>query len=823
MAGETKGGSWNPSPQRKQRRKEKLLECLNKLGDRDTQRAASEEVKQLIKELDNDGMTVLISNLCISGKEHKPFVRKECVRLFCNLADVECPVRGTVLTHPQITKIVKFLRTCLQDSDGGVREAVGEVFGVLASQWVDHHGTPIPGEPSNLFIKNVLEAVAEPKKDVQVAAGLALGQVAESVGPISKELAKELLKWIKHAHFGGKAQLIAAVCSTENGSVKGFMKKSMTTFKPYLGHFIGQPSVGASNGTGILGLLSSKDWPVRKAAAEAVKTAAVLYGPQFSDPKTGKSLIKKSKDALGSTRFDKVKPVREAILDSIQMLEVLDDFVESDSNPLDWATFWEGRGGDTASPLPSGKLLFGGPRRLHQKLAQFVQHPTKLNKTPNIQQSTNSGLKPNEEIRETESRKGTRGVEKESSRKSIPQGAGECCDQGGEVLGAESRGEPRNAQSSPDSFHSANESMMEEGGASEDELKMGLEGASTPPPNPNENRGKRNDADKSTFVERFRKAAAEVDVIAAPELSQAVPDSSRDEEELDDVVDTPRDDVVHEEEEEEDEDDEEEEDEESSEKLPEESWAVTVDRMEALERQQNRLFEMVEALGNRIDTAVMDLQGNFSSMQQAVCVLQEDMAALIGGVTQRSACVSDFRRGVGCPQATIDPEKQSSSPTLADLDGAYAEALSIPNNELQLIRLIQRTGPVIPELNLGTLNQLLRVFHQFLWEGRALGRILPWFWQLVEPQNREHSNAVDGDTRIKIIGVLSELKREASEEAALQIQSMESSLRAVWDMPAPRDATSKSRYNSAAGRLGQSSRQTFEPGMTDRSGATRDW
>lgn len=44
--------------------------------------------------------------------------------------------------------------------------------------------------------------------------------------------------------------------------------------------------------------------------------------------------------------------------------------------------------------------------------------------------------------------------------------------------------------------------------------------------------------------------------------------------------------------------------------IPEEQWVVMMERMDAMERQQNRLFEMIEALGTRIDTSALNLEVN---------------------------------------------------------------------------------------------------------------------------------------------------------------------------------------------------------------------
>lgn len=89
-------------------------------------------------------------------------------------------------------------------------------------------------------------------------------------------------------------------------------------FLPYLHHLIGQPpstgsggSSGAGARSGMLGCLFSKDWAVRRAAADALTAAALLLGPEL-EPEgawsmgdqaslTGRCLL-----ALEGARFDKV-------------------------------------------------------------------------------------------------------------------------------------------------------------------------------------------------------------------------------------------------------------------------------------------------------------------------------------------------------------------------------------------------------------------------------------------------------------------------------------------------------------------------------------
>lgn len=123
------------------------------------------------------------------------------------------------------------------------------------------------------------------------------------------------------------------------------LQHGTSAFLPYINHLVGQPAqgrssahsdaVGPSSGggsnassnitlsgkpfsaSGILGCLSSQDWAVRRAAADAVRAVVLLVGPELEpedcwglgDPGsvTGRCL-----NALEDCRFDKVG-VRAAV------------------------------------------------------------------------------------------------------------------------------------------------------------------------------------------------------------------------------------------------------------------------------------------------------------------------------------------------------------------------------------------------------------------------------------------------------------------------------------------------------------------------------
>jgi hypothetical protein len=122
------------------------------------------------------------------------------------------------------------------------------------------------------------------------------------------------------------------------------LQHGASAFMPYLNHLIGQPSqagrrasahsshdaVGPSSGggstasssismagkpfsaSGILGCLSSQDWAVRRAAADAVRAVVLLVGPDLEPEDCwglgdAGSVTGRCLSALEDCRFDKVR------------------------------------------------------------------------------------------------------------------------------------------------------------------------------------------------------------------------------------------------------------------------------------------------------------------------------------------------------------------------------------------------------------------------------------------------------------------------------------------------------------------------------------
>lgn len=83
----------------------------------------------------------------------------------------------------------------------------------------------------------------------------------------------------------------------------------------------------------------------------------------------------------------------------------------------------------------------------------------------------------------------------------------------------------------------------------------------------------------------------------------------------------------------------------------------------------------------------------------------------------------------------MDGAGVSSPPTPApsDYDAAYAAALRVPS-DMQLMRLVMKTGPCWPALAPTTRSALLAAFTRCVREGSMLHRVLPWLWRLADSE-----------------------------------------------------------------------------------------
>ncbi|KAM1741475.1 hypothetical protein ACFX13_011688 [Malus domestica] len=272
--------------------KHRVITCLNKLADRDTLAMASAELDSIARTLAPDSFATFLICIHNTDSSTKPPVRKQCVSLLTLLSNSH----GDALA-PFLSKMISTVVRRLRDPDSVVRSACVDAVSAMASKIT----TPAF---SSSFLKPLMDAlVTEQDLNSQIGSALCLAGAIDSApdpDPVQlKRSLQRLGKLAKSESFKAKAALLVLV-----GSIVGAG---------------GASSQGALDWLVPCGLefLSSEDWTVRKAAAEALGKVATV--------ETDLAPLYKASclNALESRRFDKVKLVRETMNQTLELWKVL--------------------------------------------------------------------------------------------------------------------------------------------------------------------------------------------------------------------------------------------------------------------------------------------------------------------------------------------------------------------------------------------------------------------------------------------------------------------------------------------------------------------
>ncbi|XVF77549.1 hypothetical protein PTKIN_Ptkin14bG0053900 [Pterospermum kingtungense] len=111
--------------------KQKILTLLSKLSDRDTYQIAVEDLEKTIQSLSPDSFPMLLNCLLDSSNDPKPAVKKESLRLL----SVLCNCHGE-LAASHLAKIIAHIVKRLKDADSGVKDACRDSIGALSGQYL---------------------------------------------------------------------------------------------------------------------------------------------------------------------------------------------------------------------------------------------------------------------------------------------------------------------------------------------------------------------------------------------------------------------------------------------------------------------------------------------------------------------------------------------------------------------------------------------------------------------------------------------------------------------------------------------------------------
>ncbi|OIV95542.1 hypothetical protein TanjilG_10930 [Lupinus angustifolius] len=224
---------------------QRIRTSLSKLSDRDTHQIAVEDLEKTINSLSPDAIPMILNSLYEASADPKPAVKKESIRLLT----VVCSSHAdSVSTH--LTKIMAYVIRRLKDSDSGVRDACRDAVGALAAQYLrgDSCGGDNGGNGSMvaLFVKPLFEATGEQNKSVQAGAAICMAKMVESAvdTPVSgfQKMCPRICKLINNPNFLAKAAILPVVASlSQIKPVRDSMNEALQLWKKIAGKGDGSP------------------------------------------------------------------------------------------------------------------------------------------------------------------------------------------------------------------------------------------------------------------------------------------------------------------------------------------------------------------------------------------------------------------------------------------------------------------------------------------------------------------------------------------------------------------------------------------------------
>ncbi|KAF5179822.1 Microtubule-associated protein tortifolia1 [Thalictrum thalictroides] len=274
--------------------KQRILISISKLSDRDTYQIGVQDLENVIQTISSDGVSMLLNCLYDVSGDPKPSVKKEVLRLISLLV-----TSHSDFTSTHLTKIIAHIVKRLKDSDSGVRDSCRDAIGALSLQYLRGNGdNGNLGSVVSLFVKPLFETMNEEKKAIQAGAAMCMARMVECAVdvPVSvlQKLVPRICKCLNSENFLAKAALLSVVANLSK--VRGIASQSMPTLLQT-----------------VLDCLKSNDWTSRKAAADTL-IALASHASQLITERASSHIT-----ALEACRFDKMKPVRESIIEALQL------------------------------------------------------------------------------------------------------------------------------------------------------------------------------------------------------------------------------------------------------------------------------------------------------------------------------------------------------------------------------------------------------------------------------------------------------------------------------------------------------------------------
>ncbi|XP_062189689.1 microtubule-associated protein TORTIFOLIA1-like isoform X2 [Phragmites australis] len=286
--------------------KSRVLAALAKLSDRDTHHIAVEDLDRIIRSPPSaDAVHMLLNALVSDSQGLASPARRESLRLLATL----CAAHPEVAA-PHLHKVLAHLARRLKDpaSDTSVRDSCRDAAGQLAAVYLRPMAASGAAEAGNatvtLFVKPLFEVMGEQSKVVQGGAAACLAKTVEGAGPgpgvigMFGKLGPRVCKLLGGQGVQAKGALLGVI-----GSLAQVGAISPQNMQPTLQN--------------IRDCLENSDWATRKAAADTLCVLATHSGHLIGDG-TAPTIA-----ALEACRFDKVRPVRDSMIDAVQLWKKL--------------------------------------------------------------------------------------------------------------------------------------------------------------------------------------------------------------------------------------------------------------------------------------------------------------------------------------------------------------------------------------------------------------------------------------------------------------------------------------------------------------------
>lgn len=281
----------------------RVLSCMTKLSDKDTHSSAVSELQLIIPTLSSETFSLFINSLSSTSSSDRASVRSSSLNLLSLLA----AHHGTAVS-PHLHKLTAAVIRRLRDHDSAVRSAAAASIAAFC-----RHSLSSAAAFSSVVRPLADSLATEQESTAQAAAAMCVAAAVDSARVVDAALVLKMLpKWMKLLRsdgFKAKSSVlvlirsVVRVCNIGNCNLLRDLVNCVVEF------------------------LKSDDWASRKAAAEVLTEIAVVEREFLSEMKNDCLKL------FESRKFDKVKGVREAMVQMVEAWKEIPDVFDDGSPP----------------------------------------------------------------------------------------------------------------------------------------------------------------------------------------------------------------------------------------------------------------------------------------------------------------------------------------------------------------------------------------------------------------------------------------------------------------------------------------------------------